>query len=120
MGKMEEIKSNWYINMPVNEVYIYFYHLKESNGICVGYEVPCETGWRWIETEIEPHLNWSEAIKPILKIPFRDKGFFDAVQSFCDDKNMRTPRQEKIQGTLDATQDHLKDMRKITFNLLKN
>ena len=60
------------------------------------------------------HVQDGERCEPTLTLPDRvDKAFFQALAEALDGENIKTDKDAKIEGTLDATKYHLSDLRQL-------
>lgn len=87
------------------EIYVYEENLN-GGGCCL---IPMPTG------EAGGYVYGAgEQIKPLLIIDARiGKQMLDAFAETLDTLNIKTDKDAKIQGTLDATRYHLEDLRKL-------
>lgn len=60
-------------------------------------------------------VNDEHPYTPTLRLPYQDQGLMKKLAEVLSDKGIKTDNDHKIQGILEATKNHLEDLRKLIF-----
>jgi len=86
-----------------------------DNVIIIGYD-----GNFLVEYTLENTCAANDKVMPLFKIPLTQKDIWlNALKESLSKSNYSTENENLIKGKLEATQEHLKDMREISMMLLK-